>query len=727
MNFNKSNHYCLYTIIFLFFSHLAVFAQKEYKYPLAPKGDFTDVYFDTTITDPYQWMENPSDLRLNVWLEQQGKLTKKEENSHTRSATLKEQIASLYVDVKQKRMKSYVERERKLKSKYEFKNVFKNVSRTPDISYRLRGKGNFKTLVKVKDFQKNKGDNVVILRKVVNDEEGLVAIIMSHNGSDWREAYFFDLKTGERLEDHLKYLRTSSEIIWNGRNVYYDRYKQPEEGKELLNKAVGQELFYHKLGTDQTEDKSLYKHIDVTGTSHFYYKKMGDKIFFQHYYKHKDKFLKALSYANNDPESFYLKDFIIYPNDKKISLTVKDVFGDTVLIQTNWNAPNGKVLGANLKERNKLFEIIPEYDVLLRGVYRLGKDKIANIYRKEGSFLVLVFDLEGKVLKKIDIEEGKKISYLGEKNENAKFTEFCISSFYHPDLWYQINLGDLSVKPSKTISVPYDPDMLETRYVKYKSKDGTEVPMYITCKKGLKLNGKNPTIIYGYGGYGHTVEPSFDEAKALWLLHGGVLAIPNIRGGGAVGGKWAKEGRRLNKQNAIDDFISAAEYLIDQKYTNSKRLGINGGSHGGLLVGATITQRPELFHAAIIDAGALDMLRFEKFTVGSVSTNLNEFGSVSDSLDFKNLVSYSPLHNVKEGVKYPNVLLITGDHDDRVPPLHSFKFLATLQEKGDPTSKYLLYLTEGAGHGGALNVQSWIDQLLFKYYFFFDQLELNFY
>ncbi|MBT8296434.1 MAG: prolyl oligopeptidase family serine peptidase, partial [Gramella sp.] len=304
---------------------------------------------------------------------------------------------------------------------------------------------------------------------------------------------------------------------------------------------------------------------------------------------------------------------------------------------------------------------------------------------------------------------------------------FSISSFFHPPLWYQISLEDLSFKPSVAVTVPYNIDNLETKYVTYTSKDGTEIPMYITCDKDTKLDGSNPVLMYGYGGYGITVEPNFDYTTGLFLAHGGIYVVPNIRGGGAKGNHWALEGRRLKKQNAIDDFISAAEYLIAEKYTRPEKMIISGTSHGGMLVTATITKRPDLFKAAIAEAGVHDVLRFHKYTIGSVNVNLNEFGTPTTLEDFENLRSYSPLHQIKRGVKYPNLLLITGDTDDRVPPHHSYKFLAKLQEYGDPKGLYEVYITPGSGHAGALTPEDSVDKLLFESYFLFDQLDIKFF
>ncbi|MBN4085381.1 S9 family peptidase [Flavobacteriaceae bacterium AH-315-B10] len=707
--------------LFLTFNLFNSYAQKAYSYPDTPRDSVTDVYFGTLINDPYQWMENPEDTRLVEWKESQEKIKKKHANRHLKMFNLRAQLSSMYYGVRAEEIEGYVEN-KKGKSKYQFAYKYQSYGRTPNLLYRLRGKSNYIRLVDIKDFRYDKNDNVVITKRYVNEEYDLVAIEISHNGSDWREIFFFNLKNGQQLHNSLKNVRISSKLIWHGRNVYYDRYDEPIMGRELLDKATGQKLYYHKVGTPQSEDKLLYQNPDSTITNSFRYFKLKDKLFFYNTYRYRGKIYKALSASTNNPDSLFLKKFLIYPNDDAINVKIDEVFGDSVVLKTNWNAPNGRVLLSNINELNKPVEIIPEYDVVLRSVNRLGKDKIACTYRNENKYLALIFDLEGNLLKRIDFPEGKKVNYLYENDEKVEYTEFSVSSFYHPDLWYQLSLKDLTFKPSLSISVPYDHESLETRYVKYTSKDGTQIPMYITCLKDTKLDGKNPTLLYGYGGYGITIEPNFDESKALWLLHGGILAIPNIRGGGAGGSEWGMAGRRLKKQNAIDDFIAAAEYLIDEKYTNSEHLGINGGSHGGLLVGAAITQRPELFKAAIAEAGPFDMLRFGNYTIGSAGLNINEFGVPTDSIDFRNIKSYSPLHNIKKGVNYPNVLLITGDKDDRVPPFHSYKFLANLQKNGSPESLYLLYLISGAGHGGALTLDDWFDKELYKYAFLYSQL-----
>lgn len=708
--------------ILLLCTVLFVNAQKKFKYPIASKDSIIDVYFNEEIEDPYQWMENPDDPRLIDWLKSQKRIAEKQKNKFGEMWTLRRQISTMYYGTRVEKKESYKEKADSLKTKYQFKYKRASSKRFPDLIYRLNGTNNYKKLINIKDFRIDKNDNISITNRTVNEDYDLVAIEMSHNGGDWREVYFFNLITGEQLPDKLENLRIGSNIIWTKKDVIYDAYDKPKTGRELLAKAKGQKLYYHKFGMSQSQDYLLYQNPDTTGTNSFSYFKLKDKLFFKHYMDVRGKTYKALSIANIKPESFYLSKFLIYPNSKDTYMHIEELQDNMVLLNTNWEAPKGRVLRADITQLNKVSELIPQYDILLKDVNKLGKDKMVCIYSNQGTNTALIFDLDGELLRKIDFPEGKKLNYFYENEDAATHTDFSISSFYHPEIWYQLSLSDLTFKAAQVISVPYEAEDLETRYITYKSKDGIEIPMYITCLRKTKLDGSNPTLLYGYGGYGTTITPSFNKSLALFLLHGGIYAVPNIRGGGAKGSDWETAGQRLNKQTAIDDFISAAEYLISENYTKNSKLAINGVSHGGLLVGAAMTQRPELFKVAIAEAGPFDMLRFDKFTVGSVSTNIDEFGSSKNELDYNNMKSYSPLHNIKEGVKYPNLLLITGADDDRVPPLHSYKFLATLQEKGSKESLYELFVVNGSGHGGALNTKDFTQRINHKYSFLFGQL-----
>jgi prolyl oligopeptidase len=716
----------IYFILFFYFLAFNSHAQKRYEYPIAPKDSTTDNYFGTLVKDPYQWMENQEDPKLQEWIEAQKKLTRKVSNNQTRKLELRAQISSMYNDIERETTDSYVNPKDEFKSKYVFEWKETGYKRAPDLLYKLRGSMK-KTLVSRKDFENGKDDQITINVKSVNEDHDIVAIEISHYGGDWREIFLFDLKTGDQLPDTLKNVRIGGSLIWKEKDIFYDRYNAPAKGRELLDRAKEQKFCYHKFGSSQKDDLILYQNQDTTGTKSFDSFEVNDRLFLDLPISVRGQNIRSLVMANMDVESFYFKNILAYPDVDTISMEVSELIGDTILFKSNWNAPNGKVLMLDINRPNQLSELVPELDVPLWDVSKLGKGKIVCTYRYNGNNTALIYSMKGELLKQISFPQGKKVNGLYENEDKAERTVFSVSSFYHPPLHYQISLDDLEFKPVQSLSVPYDPDLIETRYVTYQSKDGTEIPMYITCRKDIKLDGSNATLMYGYGGYGITVEPRFNPSQALLLLHGGVLAMPNIRGGGSEGLAWGLEGRRLKKQNAIDDFIAAGEYLINSGYTRSEKLAASGGSHGAMLVAAAVTQRPQLFEVAIMEAGPYDMLRFEQFTAGGADINHREFGKTINEEEFYVMHSYSPLHNIVEGTRYPSMLLISGDHDDRVPPLHSYKFLATLQEKVDSKSTIVMYLTPGSGHGGALTNQDFEDKLLFEYYFLFNRLGVDFY
>lgn len=697
--------------------------QKNFIYPTAVKDTTKDIYFGELVSDPYQWMEDSTDPRLLTWLGEEEAFTMKISKRQAQKWDLRAQLATMYNDVWRNKTKAYTERDEKFMSKYSFEKKSTNDRKSRNLLFKRYDQSTYGLLIKAKDYLQEKDEKLDYHDIVVNEEKDLVVVSISVNGSDWKTGYIFDLKKGEQLPFVIKNLKASN-LEWHGNTLYFDAYDAPLKGRELLDKAKGQKLYKLEVGTDSAP-QLLYTYPDTTGTNRFIFSVLHNKLFLYHYIEAKGSLYKVISCANLDLPDFSPKKFLIYPNSESINLNVVHTANDSIWLETNWDAPNGKVLLANLNTPNKLTAFIPEYDIVLKEVNQLGKNKLACIYLHEGQNTALIYNYKGELIDKLDFPKGKKLNQFYEE-EDVPLTTFSLSSFYHPDLLYQISLDNLEIKAVEALYVPYDVKKLETRYVTYASKDGTEVPMYITCNKDLKLNGDNPVLIYAYGGYGTVVEPFYDQSTALFLAHGGVLAVPNVRGGGVKGSDWTLMGRRLNKQNAIDDFIGAAEYLISQKYTQTERIAINGASHGGLLVVAAMMQRPELFNSVIAEAGPYDMLRFHKYTIGGVSTNILEFGTPENPEDYKNLKAYSPIHNIKEGVKYPNLLAITGDSDDRVPPLHSYKFMASLQEKANNEGLYTLYVTKGAGHAGQLTQEDFERLLLFKYYFLFDNLDINF-
>ena len=706
-------------------SGMNIYCQKTFDYPVARKDSTTNIYFQETIEDPYQWMENPDHPDLQNWLEEQEKLTKAQSSKQTRVWDLRSQIASMYHNVRREKTDDYTELDAKFEAKFDTKTDWNPYTGSMDFLYKFKDKKNWKKLISGKDLSENKTDHILYGSMSINESENLLAIAVSLNGSDWAKGYVYDLTTGTQFPYVLENIRTGANFEWNGRDLYYPAYDKPERGRELLDKAKGQVLYKLSLKETQATPETVYKNPDTTGTNGFRYDIENEQLRLYHSIKSRGTWYRAISIADLKKENFQPRRFLVYPSDDKTELKIIHTKNDSIFLRTNIGAPNGKVLLANLNTPNKLSEFIPEYDINLHYVNKLGKDKLACVYRKDGQNIALIYNMQGELLRKIDFPKGKKLNEFYEESDEAEITNFSISSFYHPKTQYQLNLNTLEFKPTESLSVPYDIENLETRYVTYTSKDGTEIDMYITCEKNTVLDGNNPVLMYGYGGYGKTVEPFFKNTTGLLLAHGGIMAVPNIRGGGANGSDWAAAGRRLNKQKAIEDFIAAGEYLINNKYTSPDKLVISGGSHGALLVEASAIQRPDLFKAVIAEAGPYDMLRFNLFTVGGVSLNLNEFGSPDNPKDFKNLKAYSPLHNITKGKRYPNTLLITGDTDDRVPPLHTYKFLAKLQELGDPTGLYHLYITPGSGHGGALAPDDYFDKTLYQYYFMFDQMGIK--
>jgi prolyl oligopeptidase len=456
-------------------------SQKTYDYPIVPKDSIYDKYHGITIYDPYQWMENPEDPRLAEWIKTQKKINAKQQRKQGRQQTLLAQTASMYNDKQTTEIKENIVKEKRKLSKYDFNYYWSSYNRAQDLRYRKRGDVIYKSLVKIKHFQEDRHDLAIITDYDVNEKTDVAFMAISHKGSDWRELHFYDLKTGEKLPDTLLYVRNGFDFIWHDDGLYYTRFEAPKKGRELLDVPVGQSMYFHKMGTKQHKDKLLYENKDTTGATFFGFTEIDSLLFLHHYYYHGEKTYKALSYEHIGVlDSFKLSTFLIYPNKKDIVLSPQYSYGDSILIVTNWNAPNWKVLVANTKEKNKLSEFIPEYDIPLSEVNPFGKDKLACIYKNDGGYTALIHNMQGELIKMQGFPAGKKLNYFYENSKNVHYTSFCLSSFYHPDLWYQISLDDYTVKPIQELSLPYNPFEIETKYVTYKSKDGTEIPMYIT-------------------------------------------------------------------------------------------------------------------------------------------------------------------------------------------------------------------------------------------------------
>ena len=544
------------------------------------------------------------------------------------------------------------------------------------------------------DPNKLSEDGTVALSGVsISDDGKTMAYGVSVSGSDWQEWRFRDVETGKDLPDVLKDIKFSG-ASWSKDNggIYYSRYPSVDEKTKLTALNFDQKIYYHKLGTPQTEDYVVYERSDdkemsvgggVTedGNWLIIYVSKGtspkNMIYFKNLTMEKapvmalvDKFEADYSFIGNDGSTFYFR--------------------------TDKDAPRGRVVKVDALVKDKKWtEVVPEAAETLQSVDFVN-DQFVLSYLKDAYTTVNIYNRDGKFVRDVKLPGiGTAGGFNGKRTDTEVFYTF--TSFTTPPTIYKYDLKTGKSEVFRKSDVKFNPEDFTVRQVKYKSKDGTMIPMFIVHKKGLKLDGTNPTLLYGYGGFNISLTPGFSVARLPWLERGGVYAVANLRGGGEYGEKWHEAGTKLQKQNVFDDFISAAEYLIAEKYTRSDKLAIQGGSNGGLLVGAVLNQRPDLFGAALPAVGVMDMLRFNKFSAGRYWTS--DYGSSANADEFKALYAYSPIHNIKAGTKYPAVLITTADHDDRVVPAHSFKYAATIQEAQAGDAPVLIRIETKAGHG----------------------------
>ena len=535
------------------------------------------------------------------------------------------------------------------------------------------------------------------------EDGSLAAYSISEGGSDWRKVIVIETENLTRVEDTLVDVKFSG-ISWRGKEgFYYSSYDKPE-GSELSAKTDQHKLYFHRLGTDQKEDKIVFG-----GTEAQKHRYVGG------YVSEDDRYLFISASVATSGNKLFMKDLksknsplITIQGDDEADTYVMDNEGSRLFLVTNRNAPNKKIVSVDASNPGveNWVDFIPETEHVLTagsgGGYFFTKymvDAISKVYQ---------YDMDGNKVRDIKLPGvGTANGFGGEKDEKEFY--FSFTNYNTPGSTYKYNVETGEYEQYWKPEIDFNPEDYTSTQVFYTSKDSTKVPMIITHKKGLELNGKNPTILYGYGGFNISLQPSFSITNAVWMEQGGVYAVPNLRGGGEYGKEWHDAGTKMQKQNVFDDFIAAAEYLIDNNYTSSDYLAIRGGSNGGLLVGATMTQRPELMKVALPAVGVMDMLRYHTFTAGAGWAY--DYGTAEDSPEmFEYLKGYSPVHNVKEGIEYPATLVTTGDHDDRVVPAHSFKFAAQLQAKQAGDNPTLIRIETDAGHGAGTPVSKTIEQ-----------------
>jgi prolyl oligopeptidase len=561
-------------------------------------------------------------------------------------------------------------------------------------------------------------DGTVALSSIgVSHDAKYIAYATSDGGSDWNKISIRDIATGEDLSDELHWVKFSG-IEWYKNGFFYSRYDEPNKGDELSSANQYHKVYYHQVGTPQSSDKLIFQNLEYPQRNYFA-QVTSDQ-----------KFLIISETESTHGNSLYIRnlstnhDFIKLTTSFEYNYQVLDHIDNYLYVLTNYKSPKYKLIKININSLDigNWRDVIPEKKDVLENCVLAG-GKIIATYIEDVKSKVEVYNLDGDKLHQISLPTLGTVSGIS-AHLNDKLAFYTFSSFTVPSVIYSFNTDTYESEVFFEPEIDFDFDNYETKQVFYKSKDGTDVPMFIVHKKGIELNGLNPTLLYGYGGFNATVKPTFSTSRLVWLENGGVYALANIRGGGEYGENWYRSGTKLNKQNVFDDFIAAGEYLIGQGYTSNKKLAIQGGSNGGLLVGAVVNQRPDLFKVAIPQVGVMDMLRFHKFTIGWAW--VNDYGSSEDSIQFLNLRNYSPIHNVQSGVRYPAILVTTADHDDRVVPAHSFKYIATLQEKQRKgANPKLIRIQTRAGHGAGMPTSLIIQETADIYSFIFYNMGEN--
>jgi len=676
-------------------------------YPETKKDYTTDNYFGTRIADPYRWLENDTSTETKNWVDEENKITQ----NYLEQIPYREDIKNRLTEIW-----NYPKESAPFKAGEYYFFTKNDGLQNQSVWFIKKGLEGKEELFLDPNKLSADGTASVSLLGFSHDKK-YIAYSIAQSGSDWSNIYVMEVASKTKLADELKWTKFSG-AAWKGDGFYYSRYDEPTKGMELSGANKFQKVYFHKLGEAQTADKlifedntnpNLYFGADVTEDEHFLVLyasagTSGNALYYQ-----------DLTSLNNKIESL-VKGF-----ENNHSVITND--GDKLLINTDLNAPNKQVVLVDPKNSDpkNWQKIIPESKLALEGASSGGGFLWAS-YLKDASTNIVQFDLSGNKIKDVKLPDIGTVGGFGGYKDDIEFF-YSFTNFITPGTSYRYDIKQGESTLYKKSALKFNTDNYETKQVFYPSKDGTKMPMFMVYKKGIKLNGDNPVFLYAYGGFQISLTPTFSLSRMLFLEHGGIYAQPSLRGGSEYGEAWHKAGMLEKKQNVFDDFIGAAEYLIKEKYTNPNKIAISGGSNGGLLVGACMTQRPELFKVALPAVGVLDMLRYHKFTVGWGWAV--EYGTSDQKDDFDYLIKYSPLHNIKIGVNYPATLITTADHDDRVVPAHSFKFAATLQEKYKGENPMLIRIDKKAGHGAGKPTKKLIEEATDIWSFVFQNLEMK--
>lgn len=673
---------------------MALTAKAQIQYPVTEKKTVTDEYFGTKVDDPYRWLEDDNADATKKWVIEENKVTDNYLSTIPFRNAIKSRLEKLWNYPKFgapfKRGDWYYFYQNSGLQNQAVLYRAKNLTDAPEVFL---------------DPNTLSTEGIVALSGISFSKSGkLLAYSISKAGSDWQEIFLMDVESKKLLSDKIEWTKFGG-AAWKGEDgFYYSAYDKPDEKSKLSKANEFQKVYYHKMGTAQTDDALIYED------------KEHAKRYFSCGLTEDERFLILnISEGTSGSELWYrdLNDasqtgFNLLVKGFDTQSSVIDNNGDQLLLQTNYNAPNYRVVKVDPKNpaRQNWKTIIPEQKEVLLGAGTAG-DNLFTSYLKDASSRIYQYDYNGKQIREIKLPGIGSAGGFGAEKEDKEFY-YSYSSFATPPSIYKYDIASGTSTLYKKTEINISTSDIVTEQIFFTSKDGTKVPMFLTYKKGIKKDGNNPVLLYGYGGFNVPITPGFSVSNAFFVEQGGIYVVVNLRGGNEYGEKWHKSGMLLNKQNVFNDFIGAAEFLVKNKYTNKNKIAVRGGSNGGLLVGAVMTQRPDLFKVAIPQVGVLDMLRFHKFTVGWGW--VVEYGSSDSAKYFPYLYKYSPYHNLKKGVSYPATLVTTGDHDDRVVPAHSFKFAARLQEYHKGANPVLIRIETNAGHGAGKPTSKVIEE-----------------
>lgn len=685
---------------------------KAITYPAAPSDATVDTYFGTEVADPYRPLENDTASATLRWVEAENAVTQE----YLSQIPFRDAIRKRLTELNNFRKTGLPRHAGDGKYYYSENSGLQNQA----VIYRADSLG---------------GDAEVFLDPNTLSDNGTVALTgtfrshagkgkytgytISRNGSDWTEIYVMDTKTKELLPDHIEWAKFT-DVSWDGEGFYYSAYPRPEAGKEFSNANENHQIYYHKLGTPQEADRLVYE--DPAHPLHFHSSWVPDS----------EDYLFVTGAGEGNGNSVIFRDlrkggdWKVMEESQNNEITLLDVVDGRILFITDYNAPNKRLMAADpaAPGRDNWVEIIPEGDGVLTGVDLVGPDKMIVTYEQDASSHAYVYDRKGNRLSEIAFPTFGTAYFSTDKDSDEVYYSF--TSFTYPSAIYRY---DMATGESTLVSAPeiegVDMSDYVTEQVFYSSADGTKIPMFITYKKGLERNGKNPVYLYGYGGFNVSLPPSFSPQRLLWLENGGIYAQANLRGGSEYGEAWHQAGTKTNKLNVFNDFIAAAEYMIGEGWTSKDYLTIEGGSNGGLLVGATVNLRPDLFKVAIPRVGVMDMMRYHLFTIGW--NWANDYGTSADSKEMADyLLGYSPLHTIRnDGTPYPAIMVTTADHDDRVVPAHSFKYAAALQAADTGDAPKLIRIDSNAGHGAGKPMSKVIDEYADIYSFIYENIGIT--